>query len=40
MYSWRVPNGAKGRYRLIIEADYGPFETVSPEEWHTFTRRR
>ena len=33
---WEVPEGFKGRFRVVVEADLGPFE-VSParDEWFT-----
>lgn len=31
---WRVPEGVKGKYRVEVENDWGPFEvTKTPQEW-------
>ena len=35
-YSWRVPSGFKGKYRIEVKPDFGPFEVASDKvEWHT-----
>jgi hypothetical protein len=31
---WRVPEGFKGKYRVEVEGDWGPFEvSKEPPEW-------
>jgi hypothetical protein len=33
-YSWRVPEGFKGKYRVEVEGDWGPFEVPKGKpEW-------
>jgi len=34
-YSWRVPSEFKGKFRVEVEANLGPFEYTTKEEWHT-----
>jgi hypothetical protein len=31
-YSWRVPEGFKGKYRVEVEVNAGPFEVTKPYE--------
>jgi len=34
-YSWRVPAGFRGKYRIEAQPSLGPFEVSNNVEWHT-----
>ncbi len=33
-YRWRVPKDFKGKYKVQIDMDLGPFEVIQDETWH------
>ncbi|MHC4386202.1 MAG: hypothetical protein ACYSU8_07145 [Planctomycetota bacterium] len=34
-YSWRAPDDFRGRFRIEVELDSGPFKVTQEDKWYS-----